>query len=115
MQAKNKLISETFQSLAEERLKVKAKDSDDTIKAFDADTKRLGVVKDMIPMDPVDMQRLIHETVRQSLQDNLGPIVGQLMQASQNDTSSDGPPGATAGQPLRVPDMGQQAATPGGM
>ena len=96
----------------EDRLKVKNKDSDDTIKAFDADTRRLGVVKDMLPLDPVEMQRMIHETVRQALQDNLGPIVGQLAQSVRSDAD---PSGATGELPIGVPDIGQQAATPGGM
>lgn len=110
-----KLLAEAMQALTEERLKVKAKDSDNTIDAFDADTKRLAVVKDMIPADPVAMQALIAQTVRQALQDNLGPIVASLRGGLEQSTSAEGPPGATGALPVRVPDVGQQAAQPGGM
>lgn len=110
-----KLLAEAMQALTEERLKVKAKDSDNTIDAFDADTKRLAVVKDMIPMDPAAMQALIRQTVQQALQDNLGPIVASLRGGLEQSTSAEGPPGATGALPVRVPDVGQQAAQPGGM
>jgi hypothetical protein len=110
----NRLLGEAMQALTEERLRLKAKDADDTIKAFDADTKRLSVIKDMIPMDPADMQRLIHTTVHQALQDNLGPVLGKLL---GNVTNDDNPAGqdATGEMPIRMPDVGQQAATPGGI
>jgi hypothetical protein len=110
LQNSNKMLGEAMQALTEERLKVKAKDSDNTIKAYDADTKRLGVLKDMIPLDPADMQALIHETVRQALQDNLGPIVGSLAAQLRGDVAQ----GGTGELPIRVPDLGQQAAQPGG-
>jgi hypothetical protein len=110
----NRLLGEAMQALTEERLRLKAKDADDTVKAFDADTKRLSVIKDMIPMDPAEMQRLIHATVQQALQDNLGPVLGKLL---GNVTNDDNPAGqdATGELPLRMPDVGQQAATPGGV
>lgn len=111
----HKLLQEAMQALTEERLKVKAKDADNTIDAFDADTKRLAALGKMLPMDPTELTTLIHETMRQALQDNLGPIVGQLMQGVGRDTSESGPPGATGAEPIRVPDVGQQAAQPGGL
>jgi len=110
-----KLLKEAMQALSEERLKVKSKESDATIDAFDADTKRLAVVKDMIPMAPEAMQALIMQTVAQALQDNLGPIVASLRGGLEQSTSAEGPPGATGALPVRVPDPGQQAAQPGGM
>jgi hypothetical protein len=110
-----KLLGEAMQALTEERLKVKAKDAKDTVDAFDADTKRLAALGKMLPMDAQGLQTLIHETMRQALQDNLGPIVGQLMQGVGTDTSQAGPPGATGAEPIKVPDVGQQAARPGGM
>ncbi len=115
LRAANQLLGETMQSLTEERLKVKAKDSDNTIKAYEADTHRLQAVQQMIPTDPNAMAALVAETVRQALQDNLGPIVGHLAKAVGVDTSEQGPPGAQGHLPARVPDVGQQAATPGGM
>ncbi len=109
-----KLLGEAMQSLSEERLKNRAKDSDNTIDAYEADTKRLAVVKDMIPMDPEAMGALIRQVVTQAMQDNLGPIVAHLGQSAMVDASPEGPPGATASMPIRTPDVGQQMATPGG-
>ncbi len=112
----NTLLGEAMQALSEERLKVKAKNSDNTIKAFEADTGRLNVIKDMIPLDPADMQALIHETIRQSLQDNLGPIVGELMKANDVEHSLEGPPGATGSLPTAAPTTGDpMAALRGGL
>ncbi len=81
----------------------------------DADTKRLAVVKDMIPMDPKAMAALVRETVRQALQDNLGPALGAFMaQVTQPVADEDVPSDVPAGLPIRVPNVGQQAAEPGG-
>lgn len=116
LQGKNKLLAETFQSLAEERLKAKNDNQADVVKAYDADTRRLSAIKDMIPTDPADMQRLVHETVRQAMQDNLGPVIGHLTNLVTQLTPPDNSPSNDAGGlPVRVPNIGQQAATPGGM
>ncbi|OYV74781.1 MAG: hypothetical protein B7Z66_15305 [Chromatiales bacterium 21-64-14] len=101
LQGQNKLLGEAMQALAEERLKVKSGDAEQAVRAFDADTRRLAVVKDMLPLDPADMRAMIHETVRQALQDNLGPIVAHLSAGVGVDTSAAGPPGATGQPPLR--------------
>ena len=96
LQGQNKLLGEAMQALAEERLKAKGEDAEQAVRAFDADTRRLAVVKDMLPLDPADMQAMIHETVRQALQDNLGPIVAHLSagvgaQTDGTPPGSDGP------------------------
>jgi hypothetical protein len=109
-----KLLGEAMQALSEERLKVKSRDSDDAVKAFKADTERLGVIKDMIPMDRAAMQSLIHETVRQALQDNLGPVIGTLAAQFRSDVAAGAPAGGQGYLPIRTPDVGQQAAQPGG-
>lgn len=110
-----KLLGEAMQALTEERIKAKNQDDDAVVKAFDADTKRLTALGKMLPLDPAELQALIHETMRQALQDNLGPIIGKLTETvtqpvADDDTTSDIP----AGLPIRVPDVGQQAAEPGG-
>jgi len=115
LQDKNRLLGEAMQALTEERVKAKNEDNDAVIKAFDADTKRLAVFKDMIPMDPAAMQAMIHETVRQALQDNLGPVIGHLAGQITQPAPEDGDTSATSGLPIRVPNVGQEAATPGGM
>ena len=111
LQGQNKLLGEAMQALAEERLKVKGEDAEQAVRAFDADTRRLAVVKDMLPLDPADMQAMIHETVRQALQDNLGPIVAHLSAGVGAQTTGD-VPGAAGQLPMRqvTPPMGDMAA-----
>jgi hypothetical protein len=106
---KNQTLGEVMQALTEERLKVKAKDSDSAIDAFDADTKRLAVIKDMLPLDPASMQAMIHETVRQALQDNLGPVIGSLAASLRQDVSQ----GAAGQMPVRLPDVNAQMSAVG--
>jgi DNA-binding protein YbaB len=115
LQKQNKTLAEAMQSLAEERLRVKAKDAKVDVDAFDADTRRLGVVKDMIPMDPEAMARLIRETVRQALQDNLGPVRGSSAVDLETVEMGQPPPGAQVnGVPQQQLSAAGSAATPGG-
>jgi len=114
LQNQNRLLGEAMQALSEERLKAKDYDTENTVKAFDADTRRLSAMQKMLPMDAQELQKLIHETMRQALQDNLGPVIGNLVQGVQRD--ADPASGDGSGElPIRVPDVGQQAASPGGM
>jgi hypothetical protein len=120
----NRLLGEAMQSLTEERLKTKAKDQEAVIDAFDADTKRLAALKDALPLDPAALQALIRETVRQALQDNLGPAVMSARPGLETLATGAPLPGATGAIPVTgtpggpsqslVPSVGQQAATPGG-
>lgn len=109
-----RLLGEAMQALAEERLKAKGKDADDTVKAFDADTKRIAAVSKMLPLDPEELKAFIHETMRQAMQDNLGPVIGQLMQNVKTDADPAGAAPATGELPIKVSDVGQEAATAGG-
>lgn len=102
-------LADTLELLGQERSRNKNKDSDDVVKAYDADTKRLGVIKDMLPLDPSDMQKLIHETVRQALQDNLGPAVMASVSALQSgsNTMQGSDPSQSAPAPQANPYTGQ--------
>ena len=80
-----------MQLVAQLELSVKNKAVDNATKLFDADTKRLDVVKDVLPLDPSDLQKLIHETVRQALSDNLGPATIAAQMALQGQQGSDQP------------------------
>ncbi len=118
----DKLLGEAMQALTEERIKAKNEDNEAVVRAFDADTKRLGVVKDMLKDDPAVMMALqpmvaalVAQVMRQNRQDDLGPVQGHLTEEvleppATNDVPSDVP----AGLPIRVPNIGQSAAMPGG-
>lgn len=110
-----RLLGEAMQSLTEERLKVQAKDSSAVIDAFEADTKRLAVVKEMLPLFQEQMSAIVVETVRQALQDNLGPVRGAAAPNLATAAAGGDLPGATGAIPAPRPDVGQQAATPGGL
>lgn len=112
----NKLLGETMQALVEERTKSRNDDNAAVVKAFDADTKRLAVVKDMIPLDPAAMALLVRETVAQALQDNLGPIIGHLTQSVTQPVPGGGgdAPAGGAQLPVEINNPGRAAVTPGG-
>lgn len=115
LQQQNKLLGEAMQALTEERLKVKAKDQDAVIRAFEADTHRIAALKDALPIDPEALRALVREEIRQAMQDNLGPAV----LSAQPDLTRLGMggqlPGAAGAMPVETPDLGQQAAMPGGV
>jgi len=115
-----KLLSEAMQALTEERIKAKNDDQDAVVKAFDADTKRLAVVKDLMKDDPIVMAALqpmvaamVAQVMRQNSQDNLGPVVGHLTEEVTQPVP-EGVEGVGGELPIRVPDLGRQAAMVGG-
>jgi portal protein len=114
-----KTLGEAMQALAEERLKAKAKDATDVTAAFKADTDRLKAIMDAaVKADPQAAMTMIREiaqqAVRQAMQDNLGPVrlaaAGDLAQ----DATGGLLPGAAGEMPIAQPDVGQEAAEPGG-
>jgi hypothetical protein len=110
-----KLLGETMQALTEERIKSRNDNQKAVVDAFDADTRRLGIVKDMLPLDPAGLQTLIHETVRQALQDNLGVVQGHLTQQvteTPEDIASGGDQAAAL--PVEMPDIGRRTILAGG-
>src|SRR6185312_13574574 len=115
LRASNTRLGEAMQALTEERLKVKAKDSDAVIDAFDADTRRLSALKDFLAIDPEALRQLVREEMAQAAQDNLGPAVMGAAQGLDQELAGEPPPGASGALPIRVPDVGQQAAQPGGV
>ena len=104
----NRLLGEAMQALSEERLKVKNRDADDDVKAFDADTRRLSALGKMLPMDQNELVSLIHETMRQALQDNLGPIIPALRASIGQDQNPAGN-GGSGELPIRVANPGAGA------
>jgi Phage P22-like portal protein len=106
----NRLLGEVMQALAEERIKAKNRDADATVKAFDADTRRLTAVKDALPLDPEMLRQLVREEMRQALQDNLGPIRGDLARSFASDINPAGGDQGSGQLPVRVPNVGQQLA-----
>lgn len=110
-----KLLGETMQALTEERIKSRNDNQKAVVDAFDADTRRLNTIKDMLPLDPAGLQTLIHETVRQALQDNLGAVQGHLAQQvteTPEDIASGGDQAAAL--PVEMPDIGRRTILAGG-
>lgn len=114
-----KLLREAMQALTEERLKTKAKDSAAEIDAFKADTDRMGMILNAaVKADPLAAMTMIRETAQQAIdqlqQDNLGPVrLAAAGNLSQDATG--GPlPGAAGELPVVTPNVGQEAAQPGG-
>lgn len=67
-------LSTALHETAKKDLKLVGKEQMRNIDAYEADTKRLGVVKDFLPLAPEDLRRLISETVADALANSLSPI-----------------------------------------
>ena len=115
LQRANKALAEAMQALTEERLKVKDRSAETVIDAFDADTRRIAALKDQLGVDPEVLRAFVREEMRQAMQDNLGPAVLSVQPDLASQASGAPIPGATGALPIRVPNVGVQAATPGGM
>lgn len=115
----HKLLESAMQQVTEQRLEIKAKDTKAETDAFRADTDRVGKILDAaVKADPQAAMTMIREmaqqAVDQAMQDNLGPVrlaaAGNLAQ-----DATGGPlPGAAGEMPVVTPDLGEQAARPGG-
>jgi hypothetical protein len=121
LQNKNRLLAEAMQALTEERLKVKAKDQEVEIRAFEADTNRTKMLLDTAAkVDPAAAMEMIREmaqtAVRQALQDNLGAVRLSTEPTLALQSAGEPLPGATGAVPRTplVPNPGAQAAMPGG-
>jgi len=115
----HKLLESAMQQVTEQRLELKAKDTKAETDAFRADTDRVGMLlTGAVKADPLAAQTMIREmaqqAIQQALEDNLGPVrlasAGNLAQ-----DATGGPlPGAAGELPVATPDLGEQAARPGG-
>jgi hypothetical protein len=69
-------------------------------------------------VDPAAAMAMIRDLMgavtSQTLQDNLGPVVGHLTD-EVTQPIPEGVEGASGALPIKVPDVGQEAATVGGM
>ncbi len=113
-----KLLREAMQALTEERIKAKNDSNEAVVKAFNADTQRqkmlLDTAKEIDPAAAIAMIRELMGTVtHQTLQDDLGPVIGGLTEEVTRETP-EGVEGAGGALPIRVPDLGRQAAMVGG-
>lgn len=114
LQKQNKLLGETMQALSEERLKVKDKDLQADINAYKADTDRIKALQPMLGSDPEGIRVLVHQLVREALANPLNNV--EAAAAPDLDMSAQGGslPGGTGQMPVKTPNPGLEAATPGG-
>jgi hypothetical protein len=64
-----------------------------------------------MPMDPAAIQALVRETVRQALQDNLGPVRGAAAPNLAIDATGGELPGSAGQNPSREPSVQTGIAT----
>jgi hypothetical protein len=108
--ARNKLLGEAMQALSEERLKVKAKDANADIDAYDADTKRLAALSKALPLDPQGLRILVHQLVQEALANPLNGVEAATAPDLAASATSSGQTNGTGYEPLRQPSP-QQAIT----
>ena len=111
----NKLLGEAMQSLAEERLKVKAKDATADIDAYKADTDRMKALAAALPLDPEGLRLMVHQLVQEALANPLNGVEAasapDLASASQGSQVNGVPNGGLHTQAIT---SGNGAGTPGG-
>lgn len=113
-----KLLREAMQALTEERIKAKNDSNKAVVEAFNADTNRQKMlIEAAAKVDPAAAMAMIRELMgtvtHQTLQDDLGPVVGHLTEEVTRPVPG-GVEGATGALPIRVPDPGEQASMVGG-
>jgi hypothetical protein len=114
-----KLLHQAMEALAEERLKAKAKDQEGVVDEFKADTERVKMLIDAatkadLAAAMAAIREMLPQAIRQAMQDNLGPVRTQAAGDLTDDFTGGSSPGLDSATPLPVPDVGQQAAQPGG-
>ena len=114
-----KLLHQAMEALAEERLKAKAKDQAGVVDEFKADTDRAKMLIDAATKADIAsaigaIREMLPQVVRQAMQDNLGPVRTAAAGDLTDDFTGGGNAGLDSATPLPVPDVGQQAAQPGG-
>lgn len=123
LQKSNQQLGEAMQALAEERIKSKNDHAKAAVDAFDADTRRLAVVKDMAKDGetgamPPEMQamvkRLVQEVIAQNMQDDLGPVEGATAATLNQEAHGTPPQGAMPNAPMEVSDPGRAMIMQGG-
>lgn len=82
----NSHLGDMMQIIAEAKLKEKDYAAENSSRLYDAETKRLSALKDVLPMDPEALQLMVRETIRQALRDDLAPIMGHLQGVIDRDT-----------------------------
>ena len=73
MQSLQQALSTTMDQLATAKLKLKAKDQQRTVQAYDAETARIKVLAD--DMNPAALDLLIKQVVQEAIDLRLGPVV----------------------------------------
>lgn len=97
-------LAKALQKTGEDRLKLVGKEEMRDIDVYEAETKRLGVLAEQLPMDQTGMAQLIHQLVQESLQTHLQPVI----QANEGEV----PPEGGAG--LDIPPMPGAKKAPDG-
>jgi len=124
LQKANQMLGESMQALAEERIKSKNDHAKAAVDAFDADTRRLAVVKDMVkdgetgamPKELEAMvKRLVSEVIAQNMQDDLGPVELATSETLNQQAQGVPPQGASPHMPVEVNDPGRAMVMQGGV
>lgn len=97
VQSLTRTLSEALQGSAKNELKLVGKDQMRDIDAYEAETKRLGVVKDFMPQDAAGLTALIQQLVTDMLGTALSPIIAANADDIEAETSQEKQSSGTAG------------------
>jgi len=102
-------LEKSLQIQGKERLKLVGKDQMRDIDVYEAETKRMAALKDMLPTDPQGLREMIGQMVQESLQTSLVPI----LTANAPDMSEGGPPPPANSNPPASSAPGEAPPVPG--
>jgi Phage P22-like portal protein len=85
-------LAESLQKQAKEQIKVAGHQAGHEIEAYDAETKRLGVISKMMPMDQSGMEALVNQLVQDALKTNIQGLVTEQQGEIQDSVGEASPP-----------------------
>ena len=86
LQASQAALAKALSTLGKEKLKLTGKEQMRDIDTYEAETKRMTALQDMLPQDSEGLQQMIHQLVGDALQVHLGNVVS----ANADDLDEDG-------------------------
>ncbi len=92
------LLAKAMQQTGKDKLRLAGKEELRDIEVYDAETKRMAALKDMLPTDPQGLRQIIGELVHEAMQTSLVPILSANAEGVEQ-TEGAKPPGPNPNPP----------------
>lgn len=91
-------VAELLQKLAEANLRLRGRDEKRDIESHRAESDRMKVILDKVPLSPDEMRALVHQMVEDALQIKLAPVVEANKDELEQDAPSTGSQSPASGE-----------------